>query len=129
MRSIGTNPPSRRFLRLRSGLTTALLVSLGAAPASVAAQTTHRLPLTPQNIHWGYYDASIEPVLTIRSGDRVAFENLLARGLGRLSLAGFDESRFSPSMVAVESAARVRVIRSDCTSDTRRSSLRRPTML
>jgi acetamidase/formamidase len=109
MRSIGTNPPSRRFLRLRSGLTTALLVSLGAAPASVAAQTTHRLPLMPQNIHWGYYDASIEPVLTIRSGDRVAFENLLARGLGRLSLAGFDESRFSPSMVAVEEAVTERM--------------------
>jgi acetamidase/formamidase len=80
----------------------ALLLSLYATPTSLAAQSTHRLPLVPDNIHWGYYDATIEPVLTVRSGDRVAFENLLARGLDRLRLAGFAEDRFLPSMLAVE---------------------------
>lgn len=74
-------------------------------PHSGAAQgTTHRLSLTPENIHWGYYDASLDPVLRIRSGDRVSFENLLARGLGRLRLAGFPDSRFSPAMVRVDEA-------------------------
>ena len=71
-------------------------------PSVSDAQTTHRLPLTPANIHWGYYDASLEPVLRIRSGDRVSFDNMLARGLDRLRLAGFSEDRFLPSMVAVE---------------------------
>jgi acetamidase/formamidase len=71
-------------------------------PFAVEAQTTHQLPLTPENIHWGYYDASLEPAVTIRSGDRVSFQNLLARGLGRLRLAGFDEGRFTDAMRAVE---------------------------
>jgi acetamidase/formamidase len=74
-----------------------------AGPTSAHAQgTLHQLPLTPENIHWGYYDASLEPALRVRSGDRVFFENLLARGVERLRLAGFDESRFLPSMLAVE---------------------------
>lgn len=92
-----------------------VLASIATSPsvpsvgARLGAQQAHALPLAPQNIHWGYYDASIEPALTVRSGDRVEFENLLARGLGRLSLAGFDESRFLPSMLAVESAVTERV--------------------
>ena len=80
-----------------------------ALSCDVSAQTTHELPLTPENIHWGFYDASLEPVVTIRSGDRVSFENLLARGLGRLRLAGFDESRFTDAMRAVEDAETVRL--------------------
>ena len=87
---------------LRALVSAALLLSLCVTPTSLAAQTTHRLPLVPGNIHWGYYDATIEPVLTVRSGDRVAFESLLARGLDRLRLAGFAEDRFLPSMLAVE---------------------------
>jgi acetamidase/formamidase len=79
---------------------------LVAATASLApalsAQTTHTIELAPDNIHWGYYDASLEPVLTIRSGDHVVFENMLARGLERLRLAGFTEDRFLPSMLEVE---------------------------
>jgi acetamidase/formamidase len=79
-------------------------------PAALQAQpTTHTLPLAPENIHWGYYDASVEPAVRIRSGDRVYFENLLARGLERLRQAGFDEARFSPAMVAVEEAETVRL--------------------
>ena len=71
-------------------------------PGLAAAQTTHHLPLAPENIHWGFYDASLPPVITIRSGDRVSFENLLARGLGRLRQAGFSEDRFTDAMRAVE---------------------------
>lgn len=78
-----------------------------AMPA--AAQTTHRLPLTPENIRWGYFDATVPPAVRVRSGDRVYFENLLARGLERLRLAGFDESRFLPSMLGVERSVTERV--------------------
>ena len=89
-----------------ASLALVLLVSLAC---DVSAQTTHELALTPENIHWGFYDASLEPVVTIRSGDRVSFENLLARGLGRLRLAGFDESRFTDAMRAVEEAETIRL--------------------
>ena len=83
---------------------------LAFGPAALQAQpTTHTLPLAPENIHWGYYDASVEPAVRIRSGDGVYFENLLARGLERLRQAGFDEARFSPAMVAVEEAETVRL--------------------
>ena len=51
----------------------------------LAAQDTHELLLEPGNVHWGYYDAGIEPVVTIRSGDQVYLETLLARGLERLA--------------------------------------------
>ncbi len=96
--------------RAGAALALALVVGLPTA-AEVWAQTgtLHRLALTPENIHWGYYDASLEPVVTIRSGDRVQFDNMLARGLERLRLAGIAESRFLPSMLAVEEAETVRV--------------------
>jgi acetamidase/formamidase len=29
----------------------------------------HELPALPENIHWGYHDATLKPVLTIASGD------------------------------------------------------------
>ena len=76
-------------------------ISLTALPLAAQGRT-HRLPLTPANIHWGYYDASLAPAARIRSGDRVYFENLLARGLSRLRLAGFTDDRFTPAMLEVE---------------------------
>ena len=84
---------------------------LAMSPTSLQGQTgtLHALPLAPSNIHWGFYDASLEPVVTIQSGDRVYFENLLARGLGRLRLAGISEDRFLPSMVNVEEQETIRV--------------------
>lgn len=91
-----------------SGLVVVAVVMFSAPGLATAASAQsgrlHDLPLTPENIHWGYYDASLVPVLTVRSGDRVRFDNMLARGLERLRLAGFDESRFLPSMLAVEEA-------------------------
>jgi len=84
---------------------------LGMSPTSLQGQTgtLHALPLVPSNIHWGFYDASLEPVVTIQSGDRVYFENLLARGLARLRLAGISEDRFLPSMVNVEEQETIRI--------------------
>ncbi len=92
------------------GLVAALCAGVSLTALPLAAQgTTHRLPLTPANIHWGYYDASLEPAVRIRSGDRVYFENLLARGLGRLRLAGFTEDRFTPAMLDVERVETIRM--------------------
>ncbi len=101
MRGPGPVPGSRAVLSVA-----VLLAPLGSATAQ---GTTHRLPLAPENIHWGYYDAALEPAVRIRSGDRVFFESLLARGLERLRLAGFDEGRFLPDMIAVEEAETVRI--------------------
>jgi len=35
---------------------------------------THLLESNPETVHWGYFDGSLPPVLTIDSGDRVAIE-------------------------------------------------------
>jgi acetamidase/formamidase len=39
-----------------------------------AARTTHMLRSNPATVHWGYFDATLAPVLTIDSGDRVVIE-------------------------------------------------------
>jgi acetamidase/formamidase len=36
----------------------------------------HTLRATPDNVHWGYFDASIAPALTIKSGDLIYAEAL-----------------------------------------------------
>ena len=36
--------------------------------------TDHRLGSSPETCHWGFFDAALPPVLTIRSGDRVTIE-------------------------------------------------------
>jgi acetamidase/formamidase len=38
--------------------------------------TLHELSATPATVHWGYFDRSLEPVLTVRSGDLVRIEAL-----------------------------------------------------
>ena len=69
--------------------------------AGLAAEQ-HALPLAPANVHWGYYDATIEPVLRIGSGDTVRVETLVARGLERLRMAGAREDEISDAMRQVE---------------------------
>src|SRR2546428_13205915 len=49
---------------------------------------THELKLVPENVHWGYYDAKVKPVLRINPGDTVRVETMVARGIDRLKLAG-----------------------------------------
>lgn len=38
--------------------------------------TTHYLPATADNAHWGYFSRELPPVLTVRSGDVVTIETL-----------------------------------------------------
>ena len=36
----------------------------------------HHLPANPNTVHWGYWDGSLAPVLTVRSGDWVTIDTL-----------------------------------------------------
>jgi len=72
-----------------------------AAVASAGAET-HDLKLTPPNVHWGYYDARLKPVLRIASGDTVRVETMVAGGLERLTLAGVPDSEIPDSLQQVE---------------------------
>ena len=91
-------------MRPSSTLSVFLVLVVGQWTTPLSAQDGHELLLEPGNVHWGYYDASIEPVVTIRSGDQVYLETLLARGLERLAMAGADPSQFPQVMVDVENA-------------------------
>ena len=76
----------------------------GSTPSGQAAfaARTHDLRLLPQNVHWGYYDASLKPVLRIASGDSVRVETMIARGLQRLRAAGVKEEEIPESLKVVE---------------------------
>ena len=50
--------------------------------------TDHRLGSSPETCHWGFFDAALPPVLTIRSGDRVTVESI-SGGREVLPPAGF----------------------------------------
>ncbi len=39
----------------------------------------HDLPAHPGTVHWGYYDAALAPVLTVRSGDTVTLHSVSGR--------------------------------------------------
>jgi hypothetical protein len=82
------------------------LIAAGAAAALSAvlalAQTarTHDLRLLPGNVHWGYYDASVKPVLRVASGDTVRVETMVARGLQRLRAAGVSDDEIPDALKA-----------------------------
>jgi acetamidase/formamidase len=90
--------------RSAHGLAIAILLLLAAAPPRGQAGRTHDLPLRPENVHWGYYDASVKPVLRIASGDTVRVETMVARGIQRLVAAGVPETEIPESLKAVERA-------------------------
>jgi acetamidase/formamidase len=73
-----------------------------------AAQQAHDLPLAPHHVHWGYYDATLKPVLTVESGDRVRVETMAARGVERLRLAGVADGEIPDSLKAVEAGVTAR---------------------
>jgi acetamidase/formamidase len=84
-----------------------LLTSIGIGIASAVAlhgQTprVHELPLRPESVHWGYYDAKLAPALTVASGDRVGIETMVAGGLQRLRLAGATEAEIPEALKVVE---------------------------
>ena len=36
----------------------------------------HLLPVSPANVHWGYFSKKVAPALTLKSGDRATIETL-----------------------------------------------------
>src|SRR5690242_2325453 len=49
----------------------ASLLSLGVHASAQSSGKIHELKSSPTTVHRGYYDATLKPVLTIDSGDRV----------------------------------------------------------
>ena len=74
------------------------------ATSARAAGQTHDLKLIPSNVHWGYYDARLKPVLRVASGDTVRVETMLAGGLDRLKMAGVPDAEIPDSLKQVETA-------------------------
>jgi acetamidase/formamidase len=70
--------------------------------ASSAYAETHELKLTPANVHWGYYDSRVKPVLKIASGDTVRVETMVAGGLERVRAAGVADREIPDSLQQVE---------------------------
>ena len=90
---------------------TVLVVSALAVTAAVAmaqAPRTHDLRLLPQNVHWGYYDAALKPVLRVASGDTLRVETMIARGLPRLRAAGVKEEEIPEALKVVEETVKER---------------------
>lgn len=56
---------------------------------------THELKLVPANVHWGYFDSRVKPVLKIASGDTVRVETMLA---------GVPDAKIPESLKQVEKA-------------------------
>jgi acetamidase/formamidase len=79
-----------------------LLTAVLVLNLTVTAQRTHELKLVPENVHWGYYDGQLKPVLRINSGDTVRVETMVARGIERLTLAGVPDDEIPASLKAVE---------------------------
>jgi acetamidase/formamidase len=93
---------------MRRALPIALVVlPLAQAPATQQPRT-HELAVTPANVHWGYYDARVAPVLRVAPGDRLRVETMVAGGLQRLRLAGASETEIPESLKAVENAVKER---------------------
>jgi acetamidase/formamidase len=88
----------------RIGLAAAGIGAAALVAAQPASTSTHDLRLLPQNIHWGYYDAAVKPVLRVRSGDTIRIETMVAGGLGRLRAAGVPEAEIPEPLKVVESA-------------------------
>jgi acetamidase/formamidase len=84
-----------------------ILIGVPGLMAAVLAfsQTspTHELKLLPENVHWGYYDAAVKPVLRVASGDTIRVETMVARGLQRLRAAGVAENEIPDALKVVES--------------------------
>lgn len=77
-------------------------LGFAAVPGEAQAPGPHTLPLRAENVHWGYYDASLSPVLRIRSGDRIDVETMVARGIERMRLAGATDAEIPQALKAVE---------------------------
>lgn len=76
-----------------------------ASVVSLVGQTGVRefdLTLTPEHVHWGFYDSQVAPVLRVPSGSRIHVETMVAGGTQRLRLAGASDAEIPEALKAVE---------------------------
>lgn len=92
----------------RSLLAGALLLFSAVAARPQQVSRTHDLKLLPENVHWGYYDPAVKPVLRVTSGDTIRVETMVARGVQRLRAAGAKEEEIPNSLKAVEDSVKER---------------------
>src|SRR3546814_5428995 len=58
------------------------------APPEETGMQHHHLGASPETVHWGWFDAAQEPVLSIDSGDRITVQSV-SGGPGNLPGDGF----------------------------------------
>ena len=51
-------------------------LSLNSFVGVLQAQKTYELKASPENIHWGYFSADVEPVIRVNPGDIVIIEDV-----------------------------------------------------
>ena len=51
-------------------------LSLNSFVGVLQAQKTYELKASPENIHWGYFSAELEPVIRVNPGDIVIIEDV-----------------------------------------------------
>jgi acetamidase/formamidase len=90
--------------RLAAGIPGILGFCGAVAVAGAQAPRVHELKVSPETIHWGYYDARVKPVLRIASGDRVRLETMIAGGLTRFRMLGVPDAEIPAQLRAVEQA-------------------------
>ena len=79
--------------------TLAMVVAVATLPEE------HRITARPGSVQWGYYDASVPPALTIRSGDTVIVETLVT-GARLLRALGVPERYIRPEMETIDAEVR-----------------------
>lgn len=90
----------KKFILLTAAGTAA--ATLAVVVAAAQSPQPRDLRLLPQNVHWGYYDATLKPVLRVMSGDTIRVETMVAGGLARLRAAGVPEGEIPEALKAVE---------------------------
>ena len=90
-------------MRMLPGLATLLPLLFIGPPAlahtgSAAPQATYQLKPTPTTVTWGYYSASVPPVLRVHSGDTVVIQTLLTSSPKRLAEAGVPAAEIEQSL-------------------------------
>ena len=87
---------------MHRALATVLIVLAASRAAGARQVRTQDLTLTPEHVHWGYYDSRVPPALRMNSGERVRVETMVAGGLMRLRAGGATESEIPDALKAVE---------------------------
>lgn len=73
---VGRGLKTKMLAKLGACSSAVLIAILGFSSVGLTQEPIKALNATPQTIHWGYYDQSVKPVMTIKSGDTVQVETI-----------------------------------------------------